>query len=208
LIHACLVVLARPVDLLGRREQRIPNREPPLRREADMMNVRGNVRKSIKRSSILLAMVAMVAVGATACLPPPPAPPAAPAAAAPPDATTAGVMDAMNRDRAANGVPALAWNKQLAGLGSGWAAHLAGANGGLVHQDLTSVLHSPGYQGYTTLGENLLVGPQGMTTDSMEAAWMASSGHRANILRGAFTSAGVGYTYANGKIWVAVEFGG
>jgi len=37
---------------------------------------------------------------------------------------------------------------------------------------------------------------------------MASSGHRANILRGNFTTAGVGYTYANARIWVAVEFGG
>jgi uncharacterized protein YkwD len=114
----------------------------------------------------------------------------------------------MNRDRAANGLGALGWNNQLAGLATNWAGHLAAANGGLVHQNLTDVLYSPGYEGYATLGENLLVGPETMTTDQMEAAWMASSGHRANILRGNFTTAGVGYAYGNGRIWVAVEFGG
>jgi uncharacterized protein YkwD len=157
-------------------------------------------RRTTKRWALVTMIVAALALGATACLPPPPP--------APPDAITAGVMDAMNRDRAANGIGALGWNNQLAGLGSSWAAHLAAANGGLVHQDLTSVLYSPGYEGYSTLGENLLVGYEAMSTDQMEAAWMASSGHRANILRGNFTTAGVGYAYGNGRIWVAVEFGG
>jgi hypothetical protein len=31
---------------------------------------------------------------------------------------------------------------------------------------------------------------------------------RANILRSTFTSAGVGYAFSGGRIWVAVEFGG
>lgn len=153
-----------------------------------------------RRWVLAAGIVAALTLGATACLPPAPA--------GPPDGVTSGVLDAMNRDRAANGLGALGWNNQLSGLGSGWAAHLAGANGGLVHQNLTDVLYSPGYEGYNTLGENLLVGPDSMNTDQMEAAWMASSGHRANILRGNFTTAGVGYAYGNARIWVAVEFGG
>ena len=156
--------------------------------------------RSLKRCATAAMIVAALAVGATACLPPAPA--------GPPDGVTSGVLDAMNRDRAANGIGALGWNNQLSGLGSGWAAHLADANGGLVHQNLTNVLSSPGYDGYNTLGENLLVGPDSMNTDQMEGAWMASSGHRANILRAAFTTAGVGYAYGNARIWVAVEFGG
>jgi len=159
--------------------------------------------RRIKRWTAVTLIAAAMALGATACLPP-----AAPAAPTPPDAVTTGVLDAMNRDRAANGIGALGWNNQLAGLGTTWAAHLGAANGGLVHQDLTAVLYSPGYEGYSTLGENLLVGPESMSTDQMEAAWMASSGHRANILRANFTTAGVGYSYANARIWVAVEFGG
>lgn len=174
-----------------------------------MFTTRGTTTKSTtttkarrtRRTIAAVTMAAAVAVGVSACAPPPPPP-------GPPDATTAGVLNAMNRDRAANGLGAMGWNNQLAGLGSGWAAHLAQANGGLVHQNLTDVLYSPGYEGYQTLGENLLVGPNGMSTDQMEAAWMASSGHRANILRGNFTTAGVGYTIANDRIWVAVEFGG
>jgi uncharacterized protein YkwD len=153
-----------------------------------------------RRWVLAAGIVATLTLGATACMPPAPA--------GPPDGVTSGVLSAMNRDRAANGLGALGWNNQLSGLGSGWAAHLATANGGLVHQDLTNVLYSPGYEGYATLGENLLVGPAGMTTDQMEAAWMASSGHRANILRGSFTTAGVGYAYGNSRIWVSVEFGG
>ena len=153
----------------------------------------------MRRLTLVTILFATLALGATACLPPPPAPP---------DGITAGVFNAMNRDRAANGMPVMGWNNQLAGLGSSWAAHLAAANGGLVHQNLADVLYSPGYEGYTTLGENLLVGPEAMNTDQMEAAWMASTGHRANILRGSFTTVGVGYAYGNGRIWVAVEFGG
>lgn len=159
-----------------------------------------SIKRSPKRWATAAMIVAALTVGATACLPPAPA--------GPPDGVTSGVLNAMNRDRAANGLGALGWNNQLSGLGSGWAAHLAAANGGLVHQNLTDVLYSPGYEGYNTLGENLLVGPDSMSTDQMEAAWMASSGHRANILRGNFTTAGVGYAYANARIWVAVEFGG
>ena len=155
--------------------------------------------RAMRRLTLVTILFAALALGATACLPPPPAPP---------DAVTAGVFNATNRDRVGNGVPALGWNNQLAGLASNWAAHLAAANGGLVHQDLQSVLYSPGYAGYATLGENLLVGPQAMSPDTMEAAWKGSAGHWANILRGSFTSVGVGYAYSNGRIWVAVEFGG
>jgi uncharacterized protein YkwD len=159
-----------------------------------------SITRTARRWVLGAGIVAALALGATACLPP--------ASAGPPDSVTAGVLDAMNRDRAANGLGALGWNNQLSGLGAGWAAHLANANGGLVHQNLTDVLYSPGYEGYTTLGENLLVGPDSTNSDQMETAWMASSGHRANILRGNFTTAGVGYAHANARIWVAVEFGG
>ena len=154
--------------------------------------------RRVRRLTLVTILFAALTVGATACLPPP----------APPDGVTTGVFNATNADRAANGLPTLGWNNQLAGLASNWAAHLAAANTGLVHQDLTSVMYSPGYEGYSTLGENLLVGPQSMGTDAMEAAWRGSPGHWANIVRGTFTSVGVGYAYSNGKIWVAVEFGG
>jgi len=63
--------------------------------------------------------------------------------------------------------------------------------------------------GLNTLGENILVGPNGMSSSAMETTWMNSSGHRVNILNGSFTVAGVGVAVsADGRIWVAVDFGG
>ena len=56
---------------------------------------------------------------------------------------------------------------------------------------------------------NLLDGPGNMTADQMEAAWMASPPHRANIMNGAFTQVGVGIAFASdGRVWVCVDFGG
>jgi uncharacterized protein YkwD len=58
------------------------------------------------------------------------------------------------------------------------------------------------------MGENLLVGPAGMDAGTMEAAWMGSGAHRANIL-GGYAAAGVGIAQSSdGQWWVAVEFGG
>jgi uncharacterized protein YkwD len=43
----------------------------------------------------------------------------------------------------------------------------------------------------------------------MEVAWMNSPNHRANILSGAYSAAGVGIAIgADGQVWVAVDFGG
>jgi uncharacterized protein YkwD len=168
------------------------------------------------RLAWLATVVAALALSATACVPPAqptsaPAPAAAPGLAAdatPSDPTLAGVLNAMNRDRAANGAPALAWNNQLGASGANWAAHLASAGGALVHQNLSTVLSSPPYASFHTLGENLLSAPTGTTPDTMENLWMNSSAHRANILNPSFTRAGVGYAVSKGQIVVAVEFGG
>ena len=99
----------------------------------------------------------------------------------------------------------LCWNSQLGGFAQAWANWMA-ANNSLTHQNLNNLI---GQTGFTTMGENLIVGPIGMSADDMENAWMNSPGHRANILNGAFTAAGVGIATDNaGQMWVAVEFGG
>jgi uncharacterized protein YkwD len=139
---------------------------------------------------------------------PAPEPPPAPVVFSPPSCDGGGggvagaVIAAMNADR--GGLGSLCWNNQLAGIAQGWANWMA-ANQSLSHQDLQSVL---GGTSFSTIGENLLVGPVGMSVGEMEAMWMASSGHRANIL-GPYTAAAVGVaTDGNGQWWVAVEFGG
>jgi uncharacterized protein YkwD len=110
-----------------------------------------------------------------------------------------------NSDRAANGLGALGWDGNLGSIAQNWANWMA-ANGQLVHQNLNAII---GGTGYHTLGENILVGPGNISAAQMEAAWMNSAPHRANILNGTFTAIGVGVAVsADGRIWSAVEFGG
>jgi len=114
------------------------------------------------------------------------------------------ILAAMNGDRAANGVGPLGWHGGLAGYAQDWANWMA-ANQSLTHQYLSPMFSL----GLSTLGENILVGPSGMSVGAMEAAWMNSAGHRINILNGSFTVAGIGAAVsADGRIWVAVDFGG
>ena len=115
------------------------------------------------------------------------------------------VISAMNADRAANGLGALCGNGQLAGIAQNWANWMA-QHGSLTHQDLAGLLAGVPF---STIAENILAGPGGMSPDQMEAAWMQSAPHRANILGGAYSAAGVGTAFgSDGRVWVAVDFGG
>ena len=87
----------------------------------------------------------------------------------------------MNGDRSAAGLGQLCANAQLNGFAQSWANWMA-QNQSLSHQDLGAVL---GGTAFNTVAENILSGPGGMSAGQMEGAWMASSGHRENILNGA-----------------------
>lgn len=111
----------------------------------------------------------------------------------------------MNGDRSASGLGGLCASASLNGYAQSWANWMA-QNQSLTHQDLGAVLAGTAF---STVGENILTGPGGMSPGDMEAAWMASAGHRQNILNGAYTAAGVGIAFSgDGAVWVAVEFGG
>ena len=111
----------------------------------------------------------------------------------------------MNADRAANGLAGLCENGSLDGLAQNWANWMA-ANHSLTHQNIAGVI---GSLGFSTMGENILQGPPGTSIGQMEAAWMNSPDHRANILNGAFTQAGFGVaTASDGTVWAVVDFGG
>jgi uncharacterized protein YkwD len=149
----------------------------------------------------------------TAPPPPPLTEPPAPVEVAPPppapvpvcDGGGSGVIDAMNTDRAGVGLGPLCPSSQLAGYAQSWANWMA-QNQSLTHQDLGNVLAGTSF---TTVAENILSGPGVMSVGQMEAAWMASPGHRQNILNGGYTAAGVGIAFSSdGRVWVAVEFGG
>jgi len=81
-----------------------------------------------------------------------------------------------------------------------WAPYLA-RTGALYHYSLSNILtgcHA------TRAAENLARG--NLSADGIVAAWMASSGHRANILDGGLTRIGVGAVYAGGQWTVVADF--
>ena len=82
----------------------------------------------------------------------------------------------------------------------GWAAYLA-RTGSFYHRSMTVILNGCNA---TRDAENLARGNVG--ADSIVAAWMASSGHRANILDGRLTRIGVGAVYAGGQWTVVADF--
>jgi len=90
---------------------------------------------------------------------PPPAPSAGSVAVASTsglcDGVATAVLDAMNRDRAGNGVGPLCANAQLTGIAQAWADHLAQTQT-FVHQDLLAVISATPFH---LLAENLLAGP-------------------------------------------------
>jgi len=145
--------------------------------------------------------------------PPPPTDPPTPVQVVPPapapapvcDGGSSSVINAMNGDRSSAGLGQLCASAALNAFAQSWANWMA-QNQSLTHQDLGVLL---GGTSFNAVAENILSGPSGMSVAQMEAAWMASPGHRVNIMNGAYSAAGVGMAYSSdGRVWVAVEFGG
>ena len=82
----------------------------------------------------------------------------------------------------------------------GWAAYLA-RTGAFRHQSMYPILK--GCRA-TRVAENLARG--GVGADRIVAAWMASPGHRANILDARLTQIGVAAVYARGRWTVVADF--
>jgi cysteine-rich secretory family protein len=127
------------------------------------------------------------------------------ALAAPAFASPAGDLgSATNAARVSNGLPALATNAQLNAVAQAWANKLAAA-GVLSHNPALRTQVSD----WSVLGENV-----GMAGDipSVQAAFMASPPHRANILDPRYTQMGVGsatsiYPSCGCQVlWVVVDF--
>jgi uncharacterized protein YkwD len=115
------------------------------------------------------------------------------------------VYQLVNADRAANGLPALTWNAQLGALAQGWSEHMA-STGKFEHSDINSTIHSPAFNAFTRLGENILVGRCNMSAAEMERAWMNSPSHRANIL-GSYNLIGVAVVCSGDRLWATQSFG-
>ena len=156
---------------------------------------------NLKKRAAILVAVAAIGLGASACF-------ADVQAGAPPDSLDGQVWNLMNQDRANAGLNGLVYSPKLDNLANNWAISM-GTDAGFRHNALGWVLAQPDWGNWYTLGENILVGPGNMNAWQMEAAWMNSAPHRANILNPNFNAVGIGYfTGPDGRLWVAVDFGG
>ena len=117
-----------------------------------------------------------------------PAPPAAPAGADPAEAE---VLSLVNSERTASGCAAIAWDETLAQVARLHSADMA-ARDYLDHTnpDGLTPFDRAAAAGTTASAENVAAGQQ--TAADVMAAWMASPGHRANILNCGLTRIGVG----------------
>lgn len=156
----------------------------------------------VRRRAAILVAVAAIGIGASGCFA------NVTPGVGPADPLKAQLFNAMNYDRAIRGVPQLQYSPKLDNLAGTWAWNMA-THHGFTHQNLTSVIYGPDFVGWYTLGENILVGPKNMSANQMEAAWMNSPPHRANILNGNFNAVGIGFWVGpDDRLWVCVDFGG
>jgi hypothetical protein len=111
----------------------------------------------------------------------------------------AAFVAATNQARAAAGLPSLRVSADLTAAATHQAQNMADA-GALFHTpDLGSGLCC-----WVMVGENVGDGP---SEGVIQAAFMASPGHRANILRAAYSQIGVGYVIdKSGTLWVSEVF--
>jgi uncharacterized protein YkwD len=118
------------------------------------------------------------------------------------------VIQLTNQERTTRGIPSVTANTLLNRAAQEYAEVLA--PGGCFDHDCPPV-RDPGQritnEGYVwwTWGENIAAGYP--TPEDVVAAWMASTGHRDNILNSAFRDIGVGVATGNGEFgiyWVQV----
>jgi uncharacterized protein YkwD len=139
-------------------------------------------------------------------------PPTTAQAAAPRPSSTAeaiakDLFGRANAERAARGLPALAWSDDLAKLASDWSSHMA-ATGDFAHRDLGAARNQPGISKFSALGENI-AWVAGYQNDAFQlhTGWMKSDGHRENLLQPGFDSVGIGVVCSGGKAWATQNFG-
>lgn len=129
--------------------------------------------------------------------------PAASEAAAPsaPNSDAEALLELINGERAAAGLDALASDPALTGIAVKWSKKMAKANR-LSHNPALRDQVDAAVPDWRSLGENVGVGGD---IDSLHEAFMASAGHRRNVL-GDFDRAGIGVKSAKGRLWVTVDF--
>lgn len=105
----------------------------------------------------------------------------------------------VNSARAQAGLPALGLTEEANRVATDWAFRMAGEANLKHNPDLSSQL-----QGWSLVAENVGVGGD---ADQLGGAFMASPGHRANILRPEVSVVGLGAVRSgDGRLWVVQVF--
>jgi Cysteine-rich secretory protein family len=104
-----------------------------------------------------------------------------------------------NADRAHAGLKPLTSSSTLVSIARSWSAHMASTKQLVHNPSLASKV-----SGWSSIGENIAMAYSAQQAESM---FMASSGHRANILRAAYNRVGIGVSRASdGSYWFTVDF--
>ncbi len=112
--------------------------------------------------------------------------------------TEASVTSKINSARSARGVHRLSTRSDLVAVARGQARRMAARN---------ALYHNPSLaqqvRNFRWVGENVGYGP---TVAKVHSAFMASHGHKANLLDRDYTEVGVGAVWAGGRVWIAQVF--
>jgi uncharacterized protein YkwD len=117
------------------------------------------------------------------------------------------LFERVNAERAARGLHMLAWDSQLASIGTNWANHMALTNT-FAHSDLAGLFSNPSFATrFDAVRENIYDG-SGTYADSGSAhlSFMNSDPHRTTILTPGLQALGIGAACVNGRLWIAQEF--
>lgn len=109
-----------------------------------------------------------------------------------------GFVQRINAERASNGLPELRLAGDLVTVARRHSQRMADSNDLHHNPNLGSEV-----SGWQLVGENVGKGP---SVDSLHSAFMASPGHRANILHTAWLEVGVGVVVDGDRIWVTQVF--
>lgn len=118
------------------------------------------------------------------------------------------IVDAMNAQRTAAGLPTFTINHYLSAICSvrAYECSLSWSHTRPDGTECFTALTDYGYSGYSMAAENLLSCTKGYTAAEMVDGWMNSDGHRANIMDPNFTETGVDVYEYNGMLYVAAFY--
>jgi uncharacterized protein YkwD len=116
------------------------------------------------------------------------------------------LLDATNRERAAQGLPALAWDAALASAAQRHADRMAQQHA-ISHQfpDEPALLDRTSQAGahFSLVAENVAEGPD---PETIHSGWMHSAGHRANILDPELTAIGIAVVSRGRQLYAVQDF--